>query len=252
LKEQLRLLRELQVIDARLTEVKRSMEALPARLTPAKEDLARLEAMLEQERTQLSETEKWRADQESLIKAEEEAVRHAKAKLQQSRNTKDYHAASREVDNKRRAISEREDELVKVLDVIEQTRPRLAEREKDVAELRERVQGEAAQIDVKLRELRSEIDGAEGGRQALASQLQPTLLKRYETVQKRRGIALVPVVDGTCKGCFMSLPPQLSNIIARGTSLETCPSCHRLLYPPSMVDEPAADAPAAEPSDSPT
>ena len=223
------------------------MNALPARLEPAKQDLTRLEAMLTQERAQLAETEKWRVEQEEMIKREEDAVRQAKAKLQQSRNTKDFSAASREVENKRRMISEREDELVKVIEAMEATRTRLSQREADVGALREKVTAEEAEVAVKVAELTGELSKHEGGRGAIASQVPRDLLRRYELVQKRRGLALVPVVDGSCKGCFMSLPPQLSNIIARGTSIEACPSCQRLLYRPEMMDDAPAQ-PAAEPA----
>lgn len=247
MKDQLRLLRELQVIDSRLTEVRKSINALPARLEPAKQDLTRLEAMLTQERTQLAETEKWRVEQEEQIKREEDAVRQAKAKLQQSRNTKDFSAASREVENKRRNISEREDELVKVIEAMDATRARLAQRETDVAALREKVTAEEAEVAVKVAELAKELAVHEGGRGAVASQVPRDLLRRYELVQKRRGLALVPVVEGSCKGCFMSLPPQLSNIIARGTSIETCPSCQRLLYRPEMMDDAPVQS-SAEPA----
>jgi predicted nucleic acid-binding Zn-ribbon protein len=237
LKDQLRLLRELQAIDSRLGEVKKSINALPARLEPAKQDLTKLESMLQVERTQLAETEKWRAEQEELVKREEEAVRQAKSKLQQSRNTKDFSAASREVENKRRMIAEREEELTKVIDAMEATRARLAQREIDVAALRAKVTAEEAEVAAKVAELSNEMTVHESGRGAIASQVPRELLRRYEQVQKRRGLALVPVVDGSCKGCFMSLPPQLSNIIARGTSLESCPSCQRLLYRPEMMDD---------------
>jgi predicted nucleic acid-binding Zn-ribbon protein len=239
LKEQLRLLRELQAIDSRRQEMRKSIEGLPERLRPAKQDLAKLEAMLQQERNQLADTEKWRVEQEELARRDEEAVRQAKAKLQQSRNTKDFAAANREVENKRRMIAEREEELIKVMGALEQTRAQLAQREKDVAALREHVASEEAAIAAKNAELRAELEQQEGGRQAIASQVPGELLRRYEQVQRRRGIALVPVVDGSCKGCFMSLPPQLNNIIARGTSLESCPSCQRLLY--RIEEEPKAE-----------
>lgn len=230
MKEQLRLLRELQAIDSRRQEMRKSIEGLPERLRPAKQDLAKLEAMLQQERDQLADTEKWRAEQEELARRDEEAVRHAKAKLQQSRNTKDFAAANREVENKRRMIAEREEELIKVIGAMEQTRAQLAQREKDVSALREHVASEEAAIAAKTAEIGAELEKQESGRQAIASQVPRELLRRYEQVQRRRGIALVPVVDGSCKGCFMSLPPQLNNIIARGTSLESCPSCQRLLF----------------------
>jgi uncharacterized protein len=235
LKEQLRLLRELQAIDSRRQEMRKSIEALPERLRPAKQDLAKLEAMLQQEREQVADTEKWRAEQEELVRRDEEAVRQAKAKLQQSRNTKDFAAANREVENKRRMISEREEELLKVIGAMDTTRAQLAQREKDVEALREHVLTEEAAVAARTAEVTAELQEQEAGREAIASQVPRDLLRRYEQVQRRRGVALVPVVDGSCKGCFMSLPPQLNNIIARGTSLETCPSCQRLLYRIEMI-----------------
>jgi hypothetical protein len=94
-------------------------------------------------------------------------------------------------------------------------------------------------------ELSAELEQQESGRQAIASQVPRDLLRRYEQVQRRRGIALVPVVDGICKGCFMSLPPQLNNIIARCTSLESCPSCQRLLYRVEMIADAEGDGQTA-------
>lgn len=245
MKEQLRLLKELQAIDSRRTEMRKSIEALPERLRPAKQDLAKLEAMLQQERTQLADTEKWRAEQEEIARRDDEAVRQAKAKLQQSRNSKDFAAASREVENKRRTISEREEELVKVISAIEAARIQLAQREKDVEALRQHVTTEEAAVATRTTELQSELEQQESGRDAIASQLPRDLLRRYEQIQRRRVIALVPVVDGICKGCFMSLPPQLNNIIARCTTLESCPSCQRLLYRAEMMAEPEGDGQTA-------
>ncbi|HET6282400.1 MAG TPA: C4-type zinc ribbon domain-containing protein [Polyangia bacterium] len=28
----------------------------------------------------------------------------------------------------------------------------------------------------------------------------------------------------------MNIPPQLYNVLQRGLSIETCPSCHRIIY----------------------
>jgi predicted nucleic acid-binding Zn-ribbon protein len=239
------LLKELQAIDSRSQELRKSIDALPERLRPAKQDLAKLEALLQQERTQLADTEKWGADQEEQVRREEESVRQAKSKLQQSRNAKDFAAASREVENKRRMISEREEELVKVMSAMEAARTQLAQREKDVEALRQQVATEEAAVSSRTAELSVELESAQSGRGAIASQVPRDLLRRYEQVQRRRGIALVPVVDGICKGCFMSLPPQLGNIIARATSLESCPSCQRLLYRPEMIAEVEGDGQAA-------
>ena len=41
----------------------------------------------------------------------------------------------------------------------------------------------------------------------------------------------------------MNIPPQLYNILQRGQTVETCPSCHRIIYwEEIMKDDPAAAA----------
>jgi predicted nucleic acid-binding Zn-ribbon protein len=40
----------------------------------------------------------------------------------------------------------------------------------------------------------------------------------------------VEVAGGICQGCYMNIPPQLSNEIIRNDKVHLCPSCQRILY----------------------
>lgn len=64
------------------------------------------------------------------------------------------------------------------------------------------------------------------------SLLSPQIYKKYETIRsKRGGIGLAKVVNETCHGCFMHIPPQVFIILKRGVNeLMNCPHCHRILY----------------------
>lgn len=239
--EQLRLLIELQQFDARLQELQQSIQALPEKLAPAKQDLAKLEMLLQGERDQLAATETWRRDQEAILQQEDDAIKKAKAKIQSSSSTKEFAAANRELDNKRKSMSEREDEILKVMNAIEASRKSIEEHDADVQKLRDHVAAEEKEIGVKVAELQSQIDASLGDRGAIAGKLDDEILQRYEHVRKRRGIALVHVLGAACGGCHMALPPQLVNILARGDSIENCPQCQRLLYRKEMLDGAAAD-----------
>jgi uncharacterized protein len=237
LKEQLLLLCELQVIDSRTEEVRRQIEALPERLRPAQADLAKLEAMLAAERAKLAETEAWRKEQEHLVSLEEDNIKAAKAKLQQAKNARDFAAANREIDNKRRSVSERETEILKVIEAMESTRASLEEHEKHVEALREKVVAEEAQIAEKIKELEAKMTETSAGREEIASKIDKRLLKKYEVTLRHRAVAVVPVIEGTCQGCHMQIPPQLNNILARFESIESCPLCQRLLYRQELLEE---------------
>jgi hypothetical protein len=59
--------------------------------------------MLDGERAKLTETNNWRKQQQDFIDREREALKVAQTKLQVSKNSKEFNAASREVENKRKA-----------------------------------------------------------------------------------------------------------------------------------------------------
>lgn len=244
MKDQLRLLLQLQVIDTRVQELEATMAQLPKPLENDRQSLARLEGMLADEKARLTETERWRNDQEGLMAREEEAIRKAKAKVQTAKGAKDYGAASREVDNKRRARSEREDEVLKVMEALEKAKSDIEAHEAHVNKLRERVEAEGKRISEQITELRAEAGQRASGRDQLVAQIDPALLRRYEHVRRQRGSSVAAVRKGVCTGCHMSIPPQLNNLLVAALVIQSCPRCNRIIYREELLAEaPAESAP---------
>ncbi len=244
MKDQLLYLQQLQDIDIKTKEILQSIQAVPAQLEPAKKDLILLESMLVNEREKLAETESWRAEQEEIVTRDEEALKNAKAKLQEAKNARDFGAASREIDNKKRAIHDREQEVLKLYEALEVGKAKLETHESDVAKLRNHVDTEQAKFADLLSELESRAVAAVAGREAVVAKIKPELLKRYDSVIQRRGNAVVAVKGGVCQGCHMALAPQLAIQVERAESIHTCRQCKRLLYIPEVVAE-DSDAEAA-------
>jgi predicted nucleic acid-binding Zn-ribbon protein len=247
-REQLVLLLELQQSDVKVRELETAANQLPARLDPLRRDLAKLQGMLDAERDKLNETNAWRKSQQDFIDREREALKVAQNKFQASKNTKEFNAASREVENKRKAIADREVELRKVNEATVQSTAQLESRGKDVEALRTELANSEAAMAGQLGGLRAQLAEAIGARDAARAQVEPQLLKIYDTVAAKRGYAVAPVVKTVCQGCHMALPPQLSNVLARMESIETCPRCGRLIYRKELLEQPQADAKAAAPS----
>jgi uncharacterized protein len=237
LKEQLKLLEELQRYDARLQEYETGLKALPEKLQALKGDLGKVEAMLERERQQLADAEKFRRDQEFELKNNEANIAKSKTKLSGVKTGKDYMAAQREIETSRKTVAEREEEIVKLMEAIEANRQKIAAHETDVAQLREVVAKEEAATNAKLDELRAKIAGEKSGREAAAAKIDANVLKKYSAIRMRRGLAVVPVVKGTCQGCHMKIPPQLFIMLQRGTAIETCPTCARIIYWDEIMKE---------------
>ena len=68
-------------------------------------------------------------------------------------------------------------------------------------------------------------------RQKQVKEIQEGLLRKYDTLRERRkGLAVVNVVQGVCQGCFMNIPPQQFNQLLKGDKILDCPTCQRILY----------------------
>lgn len=248
MKEQLTYLLRLQAIDTRVRELETQRTSLPAKLEPLRRDLAKLEGMLTTERTKLTESETWKKQQSALLESDQLALRSAKSKLQASKNGKEYNAASREVDHKKKSIGDREVELKKMSEALGSSTTVIGERDQAVQGLRDQVAGEEARIAGRLGELDGEIAAASAGKAELRAKIEKGWLKTYDRMLSR-GVAVAPVLNGTCQGCRVRIPPQLNNILARMESLQCCERCGRIIYRQEMIDgpatPPAGDAPAA-------
>ncbi|MCK5439949.1 MAG: hypothetical protein KAI97_08390 [Gemmatimonadetes bacterium] len=73
---------------------------------------------------------------------------------------------------------------------------------------------DAVTIDAEIESLKAEID--------------PPVLRRFETIATKYDRPLVPVHNGVCYGCFVRYPTaKLADI---GDTPTTCENCGRLIY----------------------
>jgi predicted nucleic acid-binding Zn-ribbon protein len=242
-REQLLNLLELQSCDVKVRELDAAAKQLPAKLDPLRRDLAKLQGMIDAERAKIAETEAWRKAQQELIDRERDAFKAAQSKLQASKNTKEFSAASREVENKRKSISDRESELKKVTEATQAQATALASRDADVQKLRDELASSEAAMADQVKSLQDQLAAATSARDAARAKVETKWVKTYDSLAAKRGYAVAPVIKGTCQGCHMALPPQLNNILARMESIEMCPRCGRIVYRQEMINPPAAPAP---------
>ncbi len=228
---------QLQQSDAKVRELETAATQLPAKLDPLRRDLAKLQGMLDGERAKLAETESWRKQQLDLIEREREALKAAQSKLNASKNTKEYGAANREVENKRKSISDREAELKKVSEAANASTSQLASRDKDVEGVRTQLAESEAGISDQMASINAQLAEAKAARDEARSKVEKQWLKTYDSLSAKRGYAVAPVIKGVCQGCHMALPPQLNNILARMESIETCPRCARLVYRKELLEK---------------
>jgi uncharacterized protein len=252
LRDQLKRLEELQRYDAQIQELANALQAIPTKLQATQNDLARVEGLLNTERAQLAESQRYYNEQKNALEADESHVSSAKHKLSQAKNSKEYVAAQREIDSTRESVQTREAEMTKLVDAVKAKEKMLADRDSDVQALRDSIAKDGEAAKARMSELEEKIGALKTERDKIAAGVRQDVLKRYGAIRMRRGLAVVSVRNGTCTGCNMNVPPQLFNMLQRGTSLETCPYCHRIVYWDELMKDPAAEGAAAEQPAKPT
>jgi predicted nucleic acid-binding Zn-ribbon protein len=157
-----------------------------------------------------------------------------------AKNSKEYVAAQREMEQTRDSVQTREEEIAKLIEAVQVKEKLLEERAAELEVLRKSIDKDAEVARKKMAEIEGKIAEIKVGRDKVATGVRPDVLKRYGTIRMRRGLAITTVRNGTCQGCNMNLPPQLFNVLQRGNSIETCPYCHRIVYwEDLMKDDPA-------------
>ncbi len=177
MREQLVFLLQLQTSDVRVRELDAAATQLPAKLDPLRRDLAKLQGMLDVERGKLTENENWRKGQQDMLDREREALRSAQGKFQASKNSREWSAASREVDNKKKSISDRETELKKVSESSSSTQTVLSSRDADVEALRKQLADSEAAMADQLLDLQTKLAEAKAARDVARGQVEKSWLR---------------------------------------------------------------------------
>lgn len=230
MRDQLEALEELSHIDARLVELGRELDRIPGRMKDLDAEFETLRNLLERERELLKGAEEWDQQTERELRIQEELLGKSRGKQASARNERELNAAQREVEEIRKAMSEKEAERVQVLDAISERRKSIAQHEADIAELETQVG--MAEAEAKQQGLGVEAERAKWieQRQQIEKKLRPRVLKLYEHVRSSRPNAVVEVLHETCQGCNMQIPPQTYIEVQRMEKIYQCPYCSRIFY----------------------
>jgi len=237
LREELVALAKLAEMDDSARDIDAELKQIPQRLEELRTSVQTLETMLAQERGQLEEAEQLKVQQGGELKERNEGLQRARKKVAQATNLREANAGEREVEANRRAIKEREDELGRIGEAIEAKTASLAERENDFEEAKGVLQSEEESSKTRLAELEEQRGKLLVGREDLAAKVSKSVVKRYERL--KTGIANVVIIinDGTCSGCRMALPPQLTIELQRATELHQCPHCRRIIIHKRVIED---------------
>lgn len=237
--EHIRALEELAAMDAEVKALEEQLGIERGVLTTLKASLARLDERLAIDRATVAGADKQRNELGIDIRTMTQQLEHSREKLNRSRNEREQQAAQREVEELRKLIRDREDEIQRIDENTASTRSAVETTEAERKSVEEELAAKEGDIQAKVSQLEADRTQKGGGRDGIVKRLPPQIYRRYEMIRGRRGSAIAQTTDGTCKACNMALPPQLFHKLRREPMLEQCPSCNRIIYfaPPTQAQK---------------
>jgi predicted nucleic acid-binding Zn-ribbon protein len=231
LRAQIEILASLQTVDREIKEQTDIKQGLLGDLESKEREIQAKAREIESLSTTLAELEKLRAAKDRVFQEEGRKAMDKRMRMNRIKNAKELQALQREIDVMRQANGDLEEELIKIMQQMDGVKSQIQGKESELAAVREEWQKQQQTLGSQITGIDQAVNEAASRRQMIAAQITGELISRYEMIFSRRGgTAVVEVSGGICQGCFMNIPPQLSNEIIRSEKVHLCPSCQRILF----------------------
>jgi predicted nucleic acid-binding Zn-ribbon protein len=231
LREEIKRLMGLQILDRKLKELEQSLSTVALKVNQLREQTQKQETDLEKLSTEEQEAAAARKKLERELAEGEARLRNKRMRQNLIRNDKELQALSHEVDSQKENNQRLEGELLMMM---ESAGPRLAkikELSETLGAARTALAAEEKEIAGQVEELKGQLAQLHGDREKMVKDIEPALVSRYDVIfSRRQGVAVAVARQGTCQGCMRRLPPQLYNEIQKHLQINFCPACQRILY----------------------
>jgi predicted nucleic acid-binding Zn-ribbon protein len=145
-------------------------------------------------------------------------------------NAKELEALEHEIASVRKRRSDREDELLTVLEIVEQIESDATAAERESTGMRAEAEGAAHAAAEELAGLEADLVRRADERATIALEIEPDVLDLYESLRRqKKGIGAAALVDGVCQACHEQLSAVELDRIKRTEGIRRCEHCRRIL-----------------------
>jgi len=234
---------QLQQLDTRIEEAKRTIASHPEREAAVEARLNEAAEALERAKQRLKECQDARRALEKDAALYQGRVEKFKDQLFAVKTNKEYLAVQHEIATAQQELSAVEERVLERMLEADDLGAEVKQAEAALAAGRKAAEAERARLAEELTANRRTLDETTARRGELAAQLDSRLVALYEQVSRmRKGVAICAAThDGLCSVCHVRLRPHVFQQVRHNDSIIQCESCHRILYyvpPPAPVTPP--------------
>ncbi|MDR6302218.1 zinc ribbon domain-containing protein [Mesonia maritima] len=237
--EKLRALFDLQLIDARIDEIRNVRGELPLEVEDLEDEVAGLNTRLEKLNSDLETIDHKIKEKKNLIEESKGLMKKYAEQQKNVRNNREFNALSKEVEFQELEIELAEKHINEFYAQIEQKKA-------VIEQTQERVKERQNHLDHKRNELNEILSETEKEEEALIKksddykkQIEERLVKAYQRIRDnvKNGLAVVPIERGASGGSFFTIPPQIQMEIAGRKKIITDEHSGRILVDQELAQE---------------
>lgn len=230
MKEQFRILTELQKVEEKVLRLQSELEKIPRQIAQIDEKIeARKEGYYKAKST-LDEVEKRQRRVETDLKEKEDLLRKSEAKMMEVKTNEELQAASKENENQKVEKAKLEESLTALMAQVDTAKKGMEEADKAFQIAQSDLIEEKKQLEDERKKLATHHEELSVKRSTVKTGLNPSTLAIFDRLSGRiKGQAIAVAENGLCTGCHMRVQPQLYNEMLGFKAVHRCGSCGRLL-----------------------
>ncbi|MBW1296813.1 zinc ribbon domain-containing protein [Aquimarina litoralis] len=237
--QKLRALYDLQLIDSRVDEIRNVRGELPLEVEDLEDEVAGLNKRLEKLNTDLENIDDGIKTKKNLIEEAKSLIKKYGEQQKNVRNNREYNSLSKEIEFQEleiqlseKHIKEFKAQIVQKNEIIDQTKGRLAERNKHLAHKK-------GELDAILAETEKEEQALIAKSEDFQNNIEERLVAAYKRIRTnvKNGLAVVPIERGASGGSFFTIPPQVQMEIASRKKIITDEHSGRILVDQALAQE---------------
>ncbi|MDJ0836557.1 MAG: hypothetical protein QNK37_08565 [Acidobacteriota bacterium] len=223
-------LKEYQDVLIRIAELDRLLSMVP----PDVENLGKEWNSIKDRITQLTTRQ---GEQQTQLKEKQTALGEANIKakkfeedLHQVTNTREYHAALKEIDGAKKLIHTLQESVTARQTELKEIETNLEECSQLEAESRSRYDEAMTRLKESQKEHQIELGEKKRIRDAVAQNIPPRIMKQFERIAMRRnGVGLAICINSVCTACNVRVRQNVVDELRKFKRLISCESCKRIL-----------------------
>jgi len=225
---------QLQEVTTKIYRLEKKKKRIPMHLEEDKQVLKQvLDAIAEKQNALKVVEESIKKNQTRIEKLKDE-INQLRTKEKMIKTQKEFEALDAEQSIRNDEI----EQLAKRIKEEEQTLKILKD-EKDqnefnTMEKQEEIANEEKEVEEQLKGVNAQLASEYKKQKELTPSIDKQILAQYESIAKKYdGLAIVPVVDNICQGCYLAIPPHQLNEIRKNEKIVFCQNCYRIIYIPA-------------------